>query len=123
MLKLWYRDRVYTINELSEISGIAPATIRDRIRRGYSVEEAIRPISTHDNVTAFVEASLWTDWIGMSISYLHEIYWKWSIQHGYSPLQIQGFSRQLFKMYPNLKTVPTKKNGNSVRIIRVRKGY
>ena len=51
-----YRGQPHTINQLSEMSGIAPATIRDRLRRGYSVEQAVRPIATNDSVEAFCEA-------------------------------------------------------------------
>ena len=110
----------YTPTELSDMSGIPPHTIRDRLRRGFSTEEAIKAIPTHDSVKEFCEASYYNDWIGMSINDLHEIYWKWSIQHGYSPIQKQGFSRQLFGIYPMLKTVPTKRGDKCSRIIRMR---
>ena len=113
-------DSWYTPNELSEISGIPPHTIRDRLRRGYEVEEAIKPIATHESVREFCESSYWKDWIGLSISYLFEIYWRWSIQHGYSPLQKQGFSRQIMSMHPMLKTVPSKVGDKYQRVIRLR---
>ena len=110
----------YTPNDLSELSGIPAHTIRDRLRRGYTVEEAIKDIPTHDSVKDFCEASYYEDWIGMSIEQLHNVYYKWCIQHGYTPLQKQGFSRQIMKMYPMLKTVPTSKNNMCARIIRMR---
>ena len=110
----------YTVNELSEISGIKPHTIRDRLRRGYPVEEAIRVAATQASVKEFTESSWYEDWIGMSMEYLHEIYWKWCIEHGYSPMGKQGFSRQLLSMHPMLKTVPTKKGDRCLRIIRLR---
>ena len=110
----------YTPNELSEISGLKAHTIRDRLRRGYPVEEAIRVAATQDSVKEFSDSSWYEDWIGMSINGLHEIYWKWCIEHGYSPLGKQGFSRQLLSMYPMLKTVPTKKGDRCLRIIRMR---
>ena len=121
------RGNLYTINELSEMSGIAPATLRDRLRRGYSVNSAIRPFPIHDSVEEFCAASWWNDWIGMSITDLHKIYWRWSIQQGYSPLQTQGFSRQLMSLYPMLKIVPNRigKPGNTCtyqRVIRLREG-
>lgn len=115
-----YENKLYTIKELSEISGIQRATLRDRLRRGYSVEQAVKAAPTHDSVQAFCDASWWEDWVGMSISYLHEIYWKWCIEQGYTPLQIQGFSRQMFSIYPHLKTVPTKKKDKCLRIIRLK---
>lgn len=110
----------YTVNELSEMSGILPHTLRDRLRRGYSVEEAIKPLATNDSVKEFCEASHWEDWIGMSISYLYEIYWKWVVSHSGTPTTKQGFSRHLMQMYPMLKTVPTKQDGGYARIIRMR---
>ena len=110
----------YTPDELSEISGIKAHTIRDRLRRGYSVEEAVRVAATLDSVKEFGESSWYEDWIGMPVDDLHKIYWKWCIEHGYSPIQKQGFSRQLMGIYPMLKTVPTKRGDKCSRIIRMR---
>jgi hypothetical protein len=115
-----YNGSWYTPNELSEISGIAAHTIRDRLRRGFTVEEAVKVIPVQDSVKAFCEASWYEDWIGVSINDLHEIFWKWCISNGYNPIQKQGFSRQLFSMYPNLKIVPSKRGDKCERIIRKR---
>ena len=120
MAKYFYKERWYTPNELSELSGIAAHTIRDRLRRGFSVEEAVKSVATHDSIKEFCEASWYEDWLGMSVSDLHEIYWKWCVSHGYTPIQKQGFSRQLLGMYPMLKTVPTKIGNKCSRIIRLR---
>lgn len=120
MARYELRGKWYTPNELSEISGIAAHTLRDRLRRGFSVEEAVKPVATLESVREFSEASYYQDWIGMAINDLHKIYWKWCIEHGYTPIQKQGFSRQLLSMYPMLKTVPTKKGGRCFRIIRLR---
>ena len=110
----------YTIKELSDRSGILPHTIRDRLRRGYSVKEAIKVVATQDSVARFGESSLYSDWIDMPMSDLFEIYWRWCISNGYTPLQKQGFSRQIMKIYPMLKIVPNNSNGRSKRIIRLR---
>ena len=115
-----YEGEMYTINGLSELSGVQPATLRDRLRRGYSIEQAVKSAPTNDSVVEFSAASYYMDWIGMPISYLYEIYWKWCIDNGYQPLKIQGFSRQLMGLYPNLKTVPTKKKDRCFRIIRLK---
>lgn len=120
MAKYEYKGNWYSPNELSELSGIPAHTIRDRLRRGYSVEEAVKVMALQDSVKAFADASLWEDWIGVSISDLFEIYWRWCIQHGYTPLQKQGFSRQIMSLYPMLKTVPTKRGDKCYRIIRKR---
>lgn len=120
MSKYEYKGSWYSPNQLSEMSGIPAHTIRDRLRRGYSIEEAIKVVATQDSVKEFCAASLWEDWVGMSMNDLYKIYWRWSVSHGYTPLQIQGFSRQLMSMYPMLKTVPTKRGDKCVRIIRLR---
>ena len=120
MARYEYKGSWYTPNELSEMSGIPAHTIRDRLRRGYTVVEAVKPIATQESVKEFCEASYYHDWVGMSIDALHKIYWKWCIQYGYTALQKQGFSRQLMSMYPMLKTVPTKVGDKSCRVIRER---
>jgi hypothetical protein len=120
MARYEYQGHWYTPNQLSEMSGVKAHTIRDRLRRGFSVEEAIKMLPVQDSVKAFSDASFWEDWIGKSINELHEIYWKWCIQNGYTPLQKQGFSRQIFGIYPNLKIVPTQYGESHHRIIRKR---
>lgn len=121
MIRLEYKGLTYTVNELSEISGIPSATIRDRLRRGYSINDALSPQPIVDSVKKFCEGSWYEDWIGESTSYLYEIYWKWCIRNGYTPIQSKGFTRQVMKLYPNLKSVPTKdKDGKYSRIIRLR---
>lgn len=110
----------YTPNELAEMSGVMAHTIRDRLRRGFTVAEAIKPSALQESVREFGEASYYQDWIGMPMSELHKIYWRWSISNGYSPLSVQGFSRQIMSMYPMLKTVPMTSGDKSRRIIRLR---
>ena len=117
---LEFRGKFYTIKELSELSGIAPATLRDRLRRGYSVEQAVRPTATAESVEQFSEASWWEDWIAMPINDLHTIYWKWCVSNGYTPLPKQPFSRHVMSLHPQLKTVPSRVGGVYQRIIRVR---
>ena len=115
-----YKGNWYTPKELSKLSGIAAHTIRDRLRRGYEVEEAVKVVATHESVKEFCDASLWEDWIGMAISDLYEIYWKWCIQNGYTAIHKQGFSRHLMSMHPMLKIVPTKRGDKCYRLIRMR---
>lgn len=115
-MKYLFRDRWYSVAELSAMSGIAPPTIRDRLRRGYPLEEALKAIPTSESVIQFNEASYWEDWIGMSISDLHTIYWKWCVSHEYTPLARNTFSRQLLQLYPMLYTVPT----DGQRVVRMR---
>ena len=120
MIKLPYNGKVYTIKELSELSGIATATLRDRLRRGYSVEQAIKPVTVSESVLQFCEASWWEDWVGMPVSELHQIYWKWCVSNDYTPIPLQSFSRHLLSLYPQLKSVPINQNGKCHRVIRIR---
>lgn len=117
-----YNGQWYSPNELSEMSGVKPHTIRDRLRRGYSVSEAVKVLPVRESVKDFAEASWYKDWLGMSINALYEIYFHWCISMGYEYIEIskQGFSRQLLSLYPNLKIVPTKKGEKCERIIRER---
>ena len=121
-MKYEYNGSWYTPNELSEMSGISAHTIRDRLRRGYSVSEAVKVLPIRESVREFAEASWWKDWVGLSIDALYEIYFHWCISAGYEYIEIskQGFSRQLMSLYPNLKTIPTKKGDKCERIIRER---
>ena len=115
-----YEGGMYTINDLAEMSGVEAATIRARLRKGHSVEDAVRSHVMDSGVKAFCEASWYRDWIGMSTAYLHKIYWKWCMEHGYAPLHVKGFTRYLMQMYPNLKTVPTRQSTGCCRVIRER---
>lgn len=115
-----YDNKIYTIKQLSELSGIAPATLRDRIRRGYSVEQAVKAAPTNDSVQAFCDASWWEDWIGMENSYLHKIYWNWSISNGYFPVPLKTFIKEIMTIYPQLQIVPSKKGNRYCRIIRLK---
>lgn len=121
MARYEYNGKWYTPDELSELCGIKAHTIRDRLRRGYTPEEAIKVLPTQDSVREFATSSFYEDWIGMSINDLHTIYWKWCISNGYSPVGKQGFSRHIMSMHPMLKIVPTKVNGKCIRLIKLRK--
>lgn len=109
----------YTPDQLSDMTGIPAHTIRDRLRRGYPITEAIKDNPIHESVSEFCYSSCHDDWIGMSINNLHKIYWKWCVSNEYTPIQIQGFSRQIMKLYP-LKVVPTRQGDKYNRIIRRR---
>jgi hypothetical protein len=109
------------MQELAEMSGIKAATIRDRLRRGYTIEQSVKLVLVDESIEMFNEASWWEDWIGLSTLYLHKIYWEWCVSNGYTPLPHVSFTRQLMKMYPNLKVVPTRsKYGSCMRVIRER---
>lgn len=120
MNRYFYNGQMLTIKELSEMSGIRRHTLRDRLRRGYSVEQAVQQMPTNDSVEQFCNASFYEDWIGKSVADVHYDYWQWCVTNDYHPLGVQPFSRHLFQMYPILKTVPSKIGDKSIRIVRMR---
>ena len=120
MSKYLYRETWYSTTELSEMSGISAATIRARLRSGYSVEQAISLNPIHDSVEEFSEASWYEDWIGMENSYLHEIYWNWCVSNGYTPVSIKLFIKEIMEIHPQLQIVPSKKGDRYCRIIRLK---
>lgn len=120
MAKYEFKGGWYTPNQLSEMSGISAHTIRDRLRRGYEVEEAIKMLPIQESIKEFCEASYYPDWIGMAMSDLYEIFFKWCISNGHELVSKQTFTRHIMSMYPMLKIVPTKRGDKCYRIIRLR---
>lgn len=122
MLKLDYKGNTMTVNELSEISGIKPATIRSRLRKGYSVEQAVQISPIHDSVIHFCEVSWYQDWIDTPMCELYQLYYEYCINYDYEPLYIQNFSMQVMKMYPQLRVVSKRldRDGKCMRVITER---
>ena len=120
MKRYEYDGQFLTVKELSAISGIKPHTLRDRLRRGYPVYQAVQQIANNDSVEQFCNASFYEDWLGKSIADVHYEYWKWCVTNDYHPLGVQPFSRHLFQIYPILHSVPQKRGERNVRIIRMR---
>lgn len=108
MNKYLVKGKWYTVNELSEMSGLLPHTIRDRLRRGFSVEEAIKPVATLDSVKEFCDASHYEDWIGMRVEELYGAYWNWCMKEHLQPCSKHQFGRQIFQSHPFLHSVPMK---------------
>lgn len=121
-MRYLYKGSLHSVQDLERLSGIDSATIRDRLRRGYSVEAAVKHELVHESIEQFNQASWYEDWIGMSTTYLYQIYWNWCVSSGgYTPVSQISFTRQLMKMYPNLKTVPNRdRDGKCSRVIRER---
>lgn len=117
-----YNDSWYTIKELAEVSGVGEPTIRDRLRRGYTIEQSVKHVLVDESVEMFNDASWWEDWIGVSTTYLYKIYWNWCVsENRYTPLSQVAFTRQLMSMYPQLKVVSNRKSdGSCMRVIRER---
>lgn len=121
MINIVYKNNVHTINELSDMSGIPTATLRDRLRRGYTIEEAMSPHPIFNSVKQFCDESWYEDWIDTSTTQLYNVYWEWCIRNEYTPIHCKGFTRQVMKLYPNLKVIPMKdRDGKYHRMIRLK---
>ena len=117
MNKYEYKGVEYTINELSELSGIKPATIRHRLRSGYDLTNALKEKPIHTSVELFSEASWWMDWEGKTIEELYRIYCKWCDKHCYRTVQKQTSGKELQMLFP-IYTVPGFYKGIYTRVIR-----
>lgn len=109
-MKHYYNGKWYTINRLAELSGVSAPAIRDRLRRGYSIEQAVCPHPMKDSIKEFILASYYKDWIDEKLDDVYQVYWKWCLANGFTPDTKTTFSRQLFGLYgvyvPYLKVVP-----------------
>lgn len=114
-----YKGVMYTINELSELSGIKPATIRQRLRSGYDLTNALKEKPIHTSVELFSEASWWMDWEGQSIDKLYQIYCNWCDKNFYNIVPKQTFGKEIQLLYP-IYTVPNFNKGTYTRVIRFR---
>ena len=117
MNKYEYKGVEYTINELSEMSGIQPATLRQRLRSGYDLTNALKEKPIHTSVELFSEASWWMDWDGKTIEELYRIYSNWCDKHCYRTVPKQTFGKELQLLFP-IYTVPGFYKGIYTRTIR-----
>ena len=119
MNKYEYKGVLYTVNELSDISGIQPATIRQRLRSGYDLTNALKFRPVHTSVEIFTEASHWRDWEGQTINDIYQVYCDWCNKHLYRLVPKQTFGKEIKMLFP-IYTVPAFRNGEYCRVIRFR---
>ena len=113
----WYKDERYSIQELSDISGVDVRLLRNRLAKGYSVEQSLQDNPIHDSILAFDSASYWEEWIGLSSKQLYEQYWKWCVNHDVKPVSHRLLMTQLLPKY-NLHIVPMTVGDKCNRYIR-----
>lgn len=91
------------------MSGVKYTTLCERLKRGYSAEEAI---AFHPrippSVIEFDDASDYEDWDGMTSEELYKIYRQWCIKHEYAPESNVHFTRSIKQVHPNIRVVPTR---------------
>lgn len=126
MKNLVYKNQVYNAKELSDLTGIKYGTLCDRLRRGYTVEEAIADQQRiPESIIEFVQASHPPDWEGHVNEEIYFQYMRWCENHEpkFEYESIVHFMRSLKKAVPTLRVVPSRiKNKYGIfykRVIRV----
>lgn len=109
MKQVLYNNQLFNLKELSEFTGIKYTTLSERLKRGYSVEEAITEKSRiPESIEQFVQASYPKDWDGMTNEELYKIYFNWCVRNEHYAESNVHFTRCLKRIVPNLRTVPTR---------------
>lgn len=119
-----YKGKYYNVRELSELSGVKYSTLCERLKNGYSVEEAIA-LDTRipDSILEFDSASDYKDWDGMINEELYGDYRQWCSNNDFFPESHIHFTKCIKRIHPNIRVVPSrlKKYDGVVykRVIRV----
>lgn len=111
MKNFLYKDELYSGKELAAKCGIKYTTFMERIKRGYTVEEAVQTdYKIPDSIKAFDDASNYFDWNGMTNAELYDIYRKWCMKedHKYPVESDVHFGRSIRLLHPNIRIVPTR---------------
>lgn len=95
-----YGDGMTTIQELSNKYGIKYTTLVERLKRGYTVEEAIAGERMPESVKQFVDNSYPPDWNGLLNEDLYKRYVEWCDKHDFERESQVHFSRCLKKLVP-----------------------
>lgn len=124
MKKIFYDGQWFNLSELAEYSGIKYTTLCNRLRRGYTVEDAVHSDArVPDSVKEFMLASHPPDWDGMNNEELYKIYFNWCMKNGFTKESKIYFLRSLRQLLPSMRIVTTRvKEYGEVhyrRIIRV----
>lgn len=126
MKTILYKGQTYSVKELADLSGIKYTTLCERLKRGYTVDEAVSDNTRiPESVREFVDHSDEHDWDGLTNEKLHAIYWKWCKNNEYTPESIVHFIRCVRQLIPNMRVVTSrvKENGtvNYKRLVRIDK--
>lgn len=122
MIKYEYEGNYYTIKQLSEMCSVEEATLRYRIKAGYTVKQAMSDIPIKNSIKRFVDGSDWHDWLDQTTTTVYNSYFDWCKKNKMVAETKILFMKQLFLLIPWLKSVPMKdKNGCGARYIRLDK--
>lgn len=128
MKTLLYKDKLYNARELAELTGVKYTTLIERLKRGYSVEEAVADEPrVPQSIYEFVQNSSPLDWNGLTTDDFYKIYFQWCVRNEYAAETKVHFIRNIRRLYPNLKVTPARlKRYDGVvykRIVRFQGGF
>lgn len=125
MKQYLYNGQLYSGKELAELSGVKYTTLMERIKRGYSVEEAIADgTRVPESILVFCDEYDPADWNGLENGQLYMTYRAWCIENNYIPETQVHFSRSLKRQLgERYHIVPTRVTTDGVikykRLIRI----
>lgn len=116
-----YKGETYNIRELSDLSGVNYTTICERLKRGYTVEEALSDgYKIPESVEEFFHASHPPDWDRMTTDHLFDIYATWCRRHDYEVESKVHFVRSIKRCVPLLKVIPSRvRTSDGVKYCRI----
>lgn len=124
MKMYYYNGDWLNTRQLSEHCNVPYSTLARRLKRGMSVEDAVRtspPIP--ESIIEFDKESDYHDWNKMENTEIYDNYVRWCEKNDYNKVAINYFFRCLKYIHNDIKIVPTKKKvGNQLitkRILRL----
>lgn len=122
MILYEYKGEARTAKGLCDDFGVPYQTFKTRIKKGYSVEQALGLKSRVDeSISAFVSDSDIKSWDGLTMMQLFDKYSKWCIKKGYSSVTKSKFTHSIRELVPNLETkvkrIKSYDGDHSVRVV------
>lgn len=121
MKTLLYKDQIYNARELADLTGVKYTTLIERLKRGYTVEEAVEyNARIPESIMEFDAASDLQDWDGITTDDLYSIYWKWCNNNHLPKESKVHFVRSIKKLHPEIRVAPARvKSYDSINYKRV----
>lgn len=104
-----YDGQDLTITEIAALSGVAGWLIRDRLKRGLTIEQATSEQPTHKQITVGNETHTFEEWasrLGLTVAGLRErlAHYNWTMEEAFkAPRMDRGQSRHRIAFHNRLK--------------------
>lgn len=122
MILFEYNGQARTAKGLCDEFGVPYQTFKTRIKKGYTVEQALGLKSrVDDSMISFVSDSDVKSWDGLTMMQLFDKYSKWCIKKGYTAVSKSKFTHNIRSLVPTLETkvkrIKSYDGDHSVRVI------